>query len=79
MEELEAIENNIQEIDRLRKLLISEIGETAFYKITDDLRTVLVENKIHRSPAVAKDLFQLVLKVMFFNHYLSLSMDSTLK
>ncbi len=79
MIELESIENNIQEIDRLKKLLINEIGETAFYKITDDLRTILVENKIHRSPAVAKDLFQLVLKVMFFNHYLSLPIDSTLK
>ena len=69
----------IQEIKRLRDLLIDETSEDFFQKITGDLKEVIIKNNLCRSPAVVEDLFQFVLKVLFFSHYLDLPDDTTLK
>lgn len=65
MEEIEKIERKIQEIKRLRDLLIDETSEDFFQKITGDLKEVIIKNNLCRSPAVVEDLFQFVLKVLF--------------
>ena len=43
MEEIEKIETKIQEIKRLRDLLIDETSEDFFQKITGDLKEVIIK------------------------------------